>query len=70
MPVSNNRKWTVTTKNVYYTYIHIIYHIYTDLIKFKHLIVMLILLSIFWYSVLPDNGLFQQKHVVTKFLYI
>ena len=29
----------------------------------------LILLSVFWYSVLPDCGLFQPKHVVSKFSY-
>ena len=37
--------------------------------KFKHFSVALILLSIFWYSVLPDHGLFQPKNV-SKFPYI
>jgi len=37
--------------------------------KFKHRTVALILLSIFWHSILPDHGLFQPKHVVIKFSY-
>ena len=37
--------------------------------KFKHGTVALMRLSIFWYCVLPDHGLFQPKHIVSQFSY-
>jgi len=49
-------------------YVYILRRIYAVLSAVNLNEIAFIILSLFWYTLLPDNGLFQLKRSVNKFL--